>query len=80
MAYNEEYTQLAAGCTNVAHKVQIKDTYLEGLADAKLREALDLHSGSTPLQKLMEMAMSHTVKFNSRGRSNSATTNANSST
>ncbi len=68
MNYNEEYTQLAAGCTNVAYKVQIKDIYLDGLADAKLREALDLHSGSTSLQRLMEMAMSHTVKFSTKGK------------
>ena len=45
MAYNKEYTQLAAECNNVAYKVQIKDIYLDGLASEKLKEALDFHCG-----------------------------------
>jgi hypothetical protein len=55
-SYNEAFLELAAATGNVAHELQIKDLYIKGLNNPRVKELLGLVLHK-PLQQLMTKAL-----------------------
>jgi hypothetical protein len=64
-SYNEAFLELAAATGNVAHEIQVKDLYIKGLNNPRIKELLGLVL-DRPLQQLMTKALDLGYTMNSQ--------------
>jgi hypothetical protein len=76
--YNVEFASKAAAATGLMHELQVKDVYIGGLSNTKMREQLAAHlEKSLPVLQAKAMDLAHVYDQGPRAGSNIAATKPN---